>query len=269
VVACGAINSARLLLASATDRHPAGLGNSSDELGRNYMCAVRQRLLTLSREPHDTVFPRTLAVADFYAGGGHAWDHPLGLIQLGNAVSPDSLRGENEVSEHLAGGHTPGDVARRAVTFLLSTEDLPRSDNRVALDDAGRVRLRHAPSNLTPARELGDKVRALLPQLDLDPEQLIPLTAHGMALPADVAYQAGTARFGKDPSSSVLDTDCRVHELDNLYVVDTSFLPSTGAVDPALTVMANALRVGDHLLGRLGASAATTTSFVGMRGARR
>lgn len=268
VLSCGAINSARLLLASATDRHPAGLGNGSDELGRNYMCTVRHSLLALAREPHDTIFPRTLAVTDFYARGGRTWDHPLGLIQLGGAVSTESLRGETQVAAQLAEGHTPGDVASRAITFLLSTEDLPRSDNRVMLDEAGRVRLRHAPSNLLPARELADKVRALLPALDLDADHLVPLTAHGTAPPADVAYQAGTARFGKDPSSSVLDTDCRAHELDNLYVVDTSFLPSTGAVDPALTVMANALRVGDHLLGRLGVSTATA-SFVGMRGARR
>jgi choline dehydrogenase-like flavoprotein len=233
------------------------------------MCTVRHSLLALAQEPHDTVFPRTLAVADFYASGGSAWDHPLGLIQLGGAVSPESLRGETQVAAQLAEGHTPSDVARRAITFLLSTEDLPRSDNRVMLDEAGRVRLRHVPSNLTPSRELADKVRSLLPALDLDADHLVPLTAHGKSAPADVAYQAGTARFGKDGSSSVLDTDCRAHELDNLYVVDTSFLPSTGSVDPALTVMANALRVGDHLLSRLGASVAATASFVGMRGARR
>jgi choline dehydrogenase-like flavoprotein len=258
-VACGAINSARLLLNSATELHPAGLANGSDELGRNYMHPVRHHLLALSHEAHSTVFPRTLAVTDFYLSGPGA-DHPLGMIQLGGAVSPESLRGETQVQARLAGSLTPHDVARHAVTFQLSTEDLPRSDNRVSLDDRGQVRVRHAPSNLAPARQLHDRLEGLLPDLGLDPEHLIPLTAHGRSAPQDVSYQAGTCRFGKDPSSSVLDTDCRTHELDNLYVVDSSFLPSMGAVDPALTVMANALRVGDHILGRLGATAAATAA---------
>jgi hypothetical protein len=241
------------LLASATDRHPAGLANGSDELGRNYMHPVRHSRLALSRDPHATVFPRTLGVSDFYFGASDV-DHPLGMIQLGGPAAPESLRGETQVEGRLAGARSPQDVARHAVVFHLSTEDLPRSDNRVTLDGQGRVRLRHTPSNLTPARQLHDRVQALLPVLGLDPDHFIPLIAHGRAAPADVSYQAGTCRFGKDPSSSVLDTDCRTHELDNLYVVDASFLPSTGAVDPALTVMANALRVGDHLLDRLGAS---------------
>ncbi len=252
VVACGAINSARLLLASATELHPAGLGNGSDELGRNYMQTLRHHLLTLSREPHATVFPRTLAVTDLYAGDAE-FDHPLGMIQLGGAASPASLRSETLVKAQLAGSLTPSEVARRAITFQLSIEDIPRSENRVTLED-DLVRVRHTPSNMTPARILQDRLRSLLPELGLDPEHLIALTAHGKAAPEDVSYQAGACRFGKDPSSSVLDTDCRAHELDNLYVVDASFLPSTAAVDPALTVMANALRVGDHLLDRLGVS---------------
>jgi choline dehydrogenase-like flavoprotein len=134
----------------------------------------------------------------------------------------------------------------------------------VTLDPRGRVRLRHTPSNLTPARQLQERLRALLPDLGLEPEHLIPLIAYHHSAPGSVAYQAGTCRFGKDPSSSVLDTDCRTHELDNLYVVDASFLPSTGAVDPALTVMANALRVGDHLLGRLGAAATARRAAAGV-----
>jgi choline dehydrogenase-like flavoprotein len=165
------------------------------------------------------------------------------------------------VEAQLADGHTPHDVARHAIMFQLSTEDLPRSENRVMIDARGRVRVRHTPSNLTPADQLVDLVRGLLPELGMAPDHLIPLIAHGRSAPTDVSYQAGTCRFGKDPSSSVLDTDCRAHELDNLYVVDASFLPSMGAVDPALTVIANALRVGDHLLDRLGAAARATTAM--------
>jgi Choline dehydrogenase and related flavoproteins len=257
VLACGAVNTAKLLLASATDQHPAGLANGSDEVGRNYQHAVRRTVLTLSRDPNPSVFPRTLGLSDYYFGAPGI-DHPLGMIQVAGPAAPETLRIEPDLAAALAPARTPQDVARHAVLFHLSTEDLPRSENRVTLDDQGRVRLRHTPSNLTAARQLQDRLHALLPALGLEPEYLIPLTTDVHTGPNSVAYQAGTCRFGKDPSSSVLDTDCRAHELDNLYVVDASFMPSTGAVDPALTVMANALRVGDHLLNRLGASATAT-----------
>jgi choline dehydrogenase-like flavoprotein len=203
------------------------------------------------------VFPRTLGVSDYYFGAPGI-DHPLGLIQVAGPAAPETLRIEPDLAATLAPARTPQDVARHAVLFHLSTEDLPRSENRVMLDDRGRVRLRHTPSNLTAAQQLQEQLRALLPALGLAPEHLITLTTDVHTGPSSVAYQAGTCRFGPDPSSSVLDTDCRAHELDNLYVVDASFMPSTGAVDPALTVMANALRVGDHLLNRLGATASAT-----------
>jgi choline dehydrogenase-like flavoprotein len=226
------------------------------------MHPLQRTVLAVSEEPNPTVFPRTLSVSDFYLGASGS-DHPLGMIQLSGPAHAASLRGETHLREAFAGRRTPQDLERHAMAFLLSTEDLPHSDNRVTIDADGRVRLRHEPSNRTAADGLTDRLRALLPVLGLDPEHLIPLVAHGRTNPAAVGYQAGTCRFGKDPSSSVLDTDCRAHELDNLYVVDASFLPSTGAVDPALTVMANALRVGDHLLDRLG-TAATAHAATGV-----
>ena len=263
VVACGAINSAKLLLASANDRHPAGLANGSDEVGRNYQHAVRHTVLTLSREPNPSVFPRTLAISDFYFGAP-GFDQPLGMIQVAGPATSEALRVEPELAATLAPARTPREVARHALLFHLSTEDVPRSDNRVTLDDDGRVRLRHTPGNGGAARQLQERLRALLPNLGLEPAHLIPLSTYDHSGPTSVAYQAGTCRFGKDPSSSVLDTDCRTHELDNLYVVDASFLPSTGAVDPALTVMANALRVGDHLLNRLGAAEISRAAAAGV-----
>lgn len=266
VLACGAVNTAKLLLASATDRHPAGLANGSDEVGRNYQHAVRRTVLALSRDPNPSVFPRTLSVSDYYFGAPGV-DYPLGLIQVAGPATPETLRIEPDLAAALAPTRGPQDVARHAMLFHLSTEDLPRSENRVTLEADGRVRLRHTPSNLTAARQLEERLRALLPALDLEPEYLIPITTAVHTGPTSVAYQAGTCRFGKDPSSSVLDTDCRAHELDNLYVVDASFMPSTGAVDPALTVIANALRVGDHLLDRLGARAAATVSHPATAGA--
>jgi choline dehydrogenase-like flavoprotein len=273
VLACGAINSAKLLLASATEAHPAGLANGSDEVGRNYQHQVRRTLLALSRQPNPSIFPRTLGISDFYFEGPNQ-DHPLGMIHVAGPVTPEVLRVETAVAQafRLAGdresarpasAHTPADVARHAMLFHLSTEDLPRSENRVMLDEQGRVRLRHVASNLGSAQELQERLRALLPDLGLEPELLIPLTRYLHSGPESIAYQAGTCRFGPDPTTSVLDRDCRTHELDNLYVVDASFLPSTGAVDPALTVMANALRVGDHLLERLGAAARPATVGMG------
>jgi choline dehydrogenase-like flavoprotein len=248
VLACGAVNSAKLLLASATDRHPAGLANGSDEVGRNYQHPVLQSLLTMSHDPHELVFAGTLAVSDFYFGGGAG--HPLGMIQVAGPAHAEVVRGDAAAAAELSADLTPSEVARHALVFRLSTEDIARSDNRVMLERDGRVRLRHSAGSAGVARRLADRLRSMLPSLGLVPAVMIPLGAAGHHAPD---YQLGTCRFGKDPSSSVLDTDCRAHELDNLYVVDASFLPSGGAVDPALTVMANALRVGDHLLSRLDA----------------
>jgi choline dehydrogenase-like flavoprotein len=145
-------------------------------------------------------------------------------------------------------------LARHAVDFWLSTEDLPRPENRVTLDREGHVRLSYTQTNNEPAKRLLHKLKGLLAHAGMHPDHLVHRHAYLKTdIPiAGVAHQAGTCRFGRDPETSVLDTDCRAHELDNLYVVDTSFFPSIGAVNPALTAMANALRVGDHLLERLG-----------------
>ena len=110
------------------------------------------------------------------------------------------------------------------------------------------------PNNREPLEQLYHRVKKHLSHLGMHPHHLIPRDVYMKNdIPvAGCAHQAGTVRFGNDPATSVLDADCKAHELDNLYVVDTSFFPSIGAVNPALTAMANALRVGDHLLSRLG-----------------
>ena len=164
-------------------------------------------------------------------------------------------RGEKPLETKLAPTRTLESMARHAVDFWLSTEDLPRPENRVTLDRDGNVRLSYTQTNEEPKKRLYHKLKSLLGQLGMHHDHLIPRHAYlKTEIPvAGVAHQAGTCRFGTDPATSVLNTDCRAHELDNLYVVDTSFFPSIGAVNPALTAMANALRVGDHLLERLGA----------------
>jgi choline dehydrogenase-like flavoprotein len=253
VVSCGAANSAKLLLASANDAHPNGLANGSDQVGRNYMFHNSQAVLALSKEPNDTVFQKTLGLNDFYFGTDDV-DYPLGNIQMVGKSSAEMYRGEKPIETRLAPQRTLEDVARHAVDFWLSTEDLPDAENRVSLRGDGSITLTYTPANDVPKKRLLHELKGLLGHLGMHPDHLIPRHAYlKNDIPvAGVAHQAGTCRFGADPATSVLDTDCRAHEVDNLYVVDTSFFPSIGAVNPALTAMANGLRVGDHLLQRMG-----------------
>ena len=256
VVSCGAANSAQLLLSSATERHPNGLGNGSDQVGRNYTFHDSVAVLALSKEPNPTVFQKTLGLNDFYFGSDD-FDYPLGNIQMVGKSSAPMYRGEKPLETKLAPTRTLEEMARHAVDFWLSVEDLPLAENRVSVDRDGRLTLAYRPTNPEPRKRLYHKLKSLLAHCGMHPDHLIPRQAYlsNLIPVAGVAHQAGTCRFGTDPETSVLDTDCKAHELDNLYVVDTSFFPSIGAVNPALTAMANALRVGDHLLDRLGAQA--------------
>jgi choline dehydrogenase-like flavoprotein len=256
VVSCGAANSARLLLRSANDKHPSGLANGSDQVGRNYTFHNSQAVLALSKEANPTTFQKTLGINDFYLGADD-FEYPLGNIQMVGKSQADMYRGEKPLETKLAPTRTLEEMARHAIDFWLSTEDLPLPDNRVTLDRDGNIRLSYKQTNTEPAKRLYHKLKALLAHSGMHPDHLIPRHAYlKTEIPvAGVAHQAGTCRFGTDPATSALDTNCKAHELDNLYVVDTSFFPSIGAVNPALTAMANALRVGDHLLQRMGAQA--------------
>jgi choline dehydrogenase-like flavoprotein len=253
VVSCGAANSAKLLLASANDKHPDGLANGSDMVGRNYMFHNSQAVLALSKEPNPTVFQKTLGVNDFYFGTDD-FDYPMGNMQMIGKSQADMFKGEKPLETKLAPDFALRDFATHAVDFWLSTEDLPVPENRVTLERDGNVKLSYSASNATAAGRLYHRLKSMLGHLGMHPDHLIPRHAYlKTTIPvAGVAHQAGTCRFGSDPATSVLNPDCRAHELDNLYVVDTSFFPSIGAVNPALTAMANAIRVGDHLLERLG-----------------
>ena len=256
VVSCGAANSAKLLLQSANDAHPRGLANGSDQVGRNYMFHDSQAVLALSREPNPTKFQKTLAVNDFYLRGPD-FDYPLGGIQMVGKSQPDHYHGERPLETKFAPRWSLKDVAEHAVDFWLSTEDLPSPDNRVTLDRDGNVRLSYKNTNPTAAKRLYHQLKSMLHTMRMHEDHLAYRWAYMKNdIPvAGVAHQSGTVRFGTDPATSVLDTNCRAHEVNNLYVVDTSFFPSIGAVNPALTAMANAIRVGDHLLARMGARA--------------
>ncbi len=253
VVSCGAANSAALLLRSANERHPAGLANGSGQVGRNYMFHNSQAVLALSPTPNDTMFQKTLALNDFYFGTPE-FPYPMGNIQMIGKTLGGMYRAEKPLLTALMPDRALAEIARHAVDFWLTTEDLPDPDNRVTVDREGHIVLAYTPNNQVPMRKLYDKLRAMLGEIGLQPQHLVPraLYMHNAIALAGCAHQAGTCRFGDDPASAVLDRDCKAHELDNLYVVDTSFFVSIGAVNPSLTAIANALRVGDHLLQRLG-----------------
>ena len=251
VVSAGAANSAKLLLLSANDTHPNGLANGSDQVGRNYMYHNSQAVLAISREPNPTQYQKTLGLNDFYFRT-EGFEFPLGNIQMVGKSQGPMYKGERPLETALAPMWTLDKLAQHAVDFWLSTEDLPRPENRVTVDRQGTITLNYTPTNQLLKQKLYEKLKSMLNHLDMH-DHLIPRNLYmkneiGIG---GVAHQAGTCRFGKDAKTAVLDTNCKAHEVDNLYVVDTSFFPSIGAVNPALTAMANALRVGHHLLERI------------------
>jgi choline dehydrogenase-like flavoprotein len=250
VVSAGAINSAALLLRSADDHHPTGLANRSGVVGRHYMCHVNSMFLAISRHPNPTRLNKTLGLNDFYFAGKE-WEFPMGHVSLMGNVDGNVLA---QGAPRLVPGMTLDAMAAHAVPFWMTTEDLPDRENRVTVDRDGTIRLTYAANNEEAHRRLAAKLKSLLKHIECDHEHLIPLQAYvpGRIPLAGVAHQNGTVRFGRDPQTSALDPNCKAHDVDNLYVVDASFFPSSSAVNPALTIVANALRVGDHLRERLG-----------------
>jgi choline dehydrogenase-like flavoprotein len=252
VLSAGAANSAKVLLRSANDKHPNGLANGSDQVGRNYMFHNSKAVVALSKERNDTVFQKTLAVNDFYFGAPD-YDWPVGNIQMVGKSNAEAMKGEEPKLTKLAPHWTLDDVAHHAVDFWLTTEDLPTPNNRVTVDGDGHVHLAYESNNDDEADRLYHELKKILNHVGMAQHHVLDKNFYmDMSIPvAGCAHQAGTCRFGDDPATSVLDANCKAHELDNLYVVDTSFFPSIGAVNPALTAMANAIRVGEHLNERL------------------
>jgi choline dehydrogenase-like flavoprotein len=263
VSACGAINSAALLLRSANDRHPNGLANRSDVVGRHYMGHNNSVVMAISKCPNPTVFQKTLSLNDFYFGTNE-WPFPMGHISFVGKLDAATLRAG---APAIAPGWTLEAMAQHSLDFWLTSEDLPDPDNRVSLNRQGEIVLSYKPNNQKAHEQLKKQLKYTLNRIKCEEHG----TCHqgifarslflGQKIPlAGVAHQNGTIRFGNDPKTSALDINCRTHELDNLYVVDGSFFPSSGAVNPALTIIANALRVGDHLMERLRVSSATVSA---------
>jgi choline dehydrogenase-like flavoprotein len=220
-------------------------------------------LIALSRCENPTVFQKTLALNDFYFGA-EDWPYPMGHISFVGKLDLHALRAG---APAIAPGWTLELMARRSLDFWLTSEDLPDPDNRVSLNREGQIVLSYTPNNLEGHARLTRKLKELMKHQKCHVhggschEGMFARNFFvGDRIPlAGVAHQNGTVRFGTDPSTSALNTDCRAHDVDNLYVVDASFFPSSAAVNPALTIMANALRVAEHLRGRLGARLPRTT----------
>jgi choline dehydrogenase-like flavoprotein len=250
VVACGAINSAALLLRSANDRHPNGLANSSDLVGRNFMKHQHGAIIGLTPKPNPTEFQKTIGILDYYWGEPD-FNYPMGAIQLLGKVNKDIIAAD-------APGFSPGmalDVmAQHSVDWFITAEDLPDPNNRVTYKN-GSVHLNYTENNTIAfdrlmKRWIGVLKSILVPRGFANDcgDLILPVSLYfrkKLSIAA-VAHQNGTCRFGADPTDSVLDIDCRTHDVDNLYIVDGSFFPSSAAVNPTLTIIANTLRVGDR-----------------------
>ncbi len=248
VVACGAINSAALLLRSANDKHPNGLANGSGVVGRHYMAHNNSAMLAVSKKPNPTLFGKTLAVNDFY-WGDQDFPYPMGHIQMLGKSDALTLK---DGAPGFAPGLALDVIAKHSIDFWMTSEDLPDPKNRVTLGADGQIQLHYTENNLEPHRRLEKKLKWILEHVGCE-THIVPNNIYlGKKIPlAGTAHQCGTVRFGNDPASSALNNMCRAHEVKNLYVVDGSFFPSSSAVNPGLTIIAMALRVGQHILGQL------------------
>jgi choline dehydrogenase-like flavoprotein len=241
ILAAGAINSAALLLKSANDNHPKGLANSSGQVGRNLMLHNHTALIAISDQPNPTIFQKTLGISDFYLGSPE-YDYPLGQIQLtGKAkwhrlalFSPDSV--PQSTLEYMA---------NHSVDWWLTTEDLPDLNNRITIDKKGKIKVNFTRNNRQAHEHFINMWQEYLRKMGFFMFMVknVPLSA--------VWHQVGTCKFGSDAQTTVLNLNCRTHDIENLYVIDGSFFPSMGAMNPTLTIVANALRVSDRLKEKL------------------
>lgn len=253
VLACGAINSAALLLRSDNDSCPKGLANSSDLVGRHLMKHSLTALVQLS-SPNSGKFRRSVYVNDFY-WGDEDFAYPMGHIQNTGGLLQDIIFAESPPILSVLAKVMPNfglkQLATRSIGWWLQSEDLPDVNNRVRVE-GDKLYLDYTPNNVEAHDRLVYRWTEVLKTVEKAIDQRSGVHPRGEVPVQVVANQCGTCRFGPDARTSVLDLNCRAHDVDNLYVVDGSFFPSNAAVSPALTIIANALRVGDHLIERMG-----------------
>lgn len=237
ILAAGAVNSAALLLRSATKEHPRGLANSSGLVGRNYM--VHNSTFFIGINPfkiNRTLWQKTLGLNDWYEAGPTN-RYPLGNLQMLGKLRASMLK----MARSWGPTWLLKAMSDRSIDMYLTTEDLPRPDNGVSVVD-GEIHVWWEPNSLKPHKELVRRVSRVIRKAGYP-----VIFAERMGIGTN-SHQCGTAVAGKDPATSVLAPDCRAHDLDNLWVVDSSFFPSSAALNPALTIAANALRVADAIL---------------------
>jgi len=256
VLACGAVNSAALLLRSANEKHPNGVANRSNLVGRNLMKQQLSVVVQLTSSVNSGLFQRTMGLNDFYWGDGD-FPYPMGHVQNSGGIFQDVIFSEAPPLLSALARIMPEfglrQLATHSLGWWLQTEDLPNPNNRVWVS-GDKLHFEYEPSNVEAHDRLVYRWVDVLKTVEAaQPTVFNRRGAHPRSdMPVQVvAHQCGTCRFGKDPTTSVLDLNCRAHEVDNLYVVDSSFFRSSASVSPALTVIANALRVGEHLIQRL------------------
>jgi choline dehydrogenase-like flavoprotein len=247
ILSAGAINSAALLLKSVNSSHPNGLANKSSQVGRNFMKHNSTAMIGVSTKPNPTIFQKTLAVNDFYWGDDE-FKFPMGHIQLLGKSNKGQISGD---APFFTPGFVLGEMVTHSIDWWMTGEDLADPENRVQVIN-DEIHLDYKENNTEGFERMIKKLKDTLYSIDSS-HSFIP---HSFYLTkniplAAVGHQCGTARFGTDDTTSVLDINCKAHEIDNLYVVDGSFFPSSGAVNPSLTIIANALRVGEHILDRM------------------
>ncbi|HEY9619718.1 MAG TPA: GMC family oxidoreductase [Crinalium sp.] len=255
VLACGAVNSAALLLRSPNEKHPNGIANQSDQVGRNLMKQLLSVVVQLTASPNSGFSPRTIGINDFY-WGDKDFPYPMGHVQDSGGILQDVIFSEAPPILSTLARAMPNfglrQLATRSIGWWLQTADLPDPNNRVRVVGE-KLRVEYEPNNVEAHDRLVYRWVDVLKNVEATQPSVFNRSAHprsDMPIPV-VAHQCGTCRFGTNPATSVLDLNCRAHEVDNLYVVDSSFFPANASVSPGLTVMANALRVGDHLIQRL------------------
>ena len=248
-VACGAVNSAALMLRSRSDQHPDGLANSSGQVGRNLMLHHNGCLVAFTKDKiNDCVFQKSLGISDFYYRADDS-EFPLGEIQLMGRNDPDTILW---LAEKMYPGKTYDELKQMTIDFWLTAEDLPSPENRVTLTTERNIKVYYHRNNYMAYEKLKEKLKQVFVQLGEEDSKYTDIQWAGYDLDiSGMSHQNGTMRFGNDPKQSVLDLNCKAHDLDNLYVVDASFFPSCGAFNPSLTIVANALRVGDHILANI------------------
>jgi choline dehydrogenase-like flavoprotein len=247
IVASGAVNSAALLLRSASTLHPNGLGNANGLVGKNYMAHINGCLIAFTPDKlNDAAFQKYFCIGDYY-WGDDAYQFPMGEIQL---------MGKNDPATYLFNpppifeGKDTNYIARHAIDFWLTAEDIAQPQNKVELTKDGQIKLiYHRDANNVQSFETLKlrlkKIMGEVGKIDKDLQNII-WGGYDLGI-SGVSHQCGTLKFGDDKNNSVLDINCRLHQVQNVFVADASCFPSCGAYNPSLTIAANALRISEFI----------------------